>query len=137
VRYRHLPLGRRLTARLVTKSTETLIAVFCLIGSLPRLAGAPAPQSVEALFPPWLRYCWGVILVLGGATLLAGVLAGRPRLERPALSLLAGATLAYAAAILGFNGPVKGGLAAAFVVAIAAMCVISLLRDRLLDRLIG
>jgi hypothetical protein len=136
MRYRHLPLGRRLAARLMTKSTETLIATFCLIGSLPRLLGAAGPQSVEAVFPVWLRYSWGAVLVVGGAALLAGVMSGRPRLERPALSLLAGATLAYAAAIIGLNGFVKGGLAAAFVVAIAAMCVISLLRDRLLDRLV-
>lgn len=132
-----LPPRRRVAFRIVNSSWETLVAGFCLLGAIPRILGSPPPQSVDILFPTWLRILWGSVLLLGGLGVLVGVIQARPRIEAPALMLLAGATTAYAAAIVGIQGLSRGSaLAAAIVAAIACACVIELVRERLLNWLL-
>lgn len=127
-----LPLRRRIAYRLIASSWEAFIGVSCLLGSLPRLFGTPAPQSVEAVFPQWLRLAWGVLFALSGLAVFVGIAAANPTLERCALWLLAGSTTAYAAAILGYQRS-QGLPAAALIIAIAVTAVVSLARPRLLN----
>lgn len=132
-----LPKRRRIAFRLVNSSWETLVAFFCLLGSIPRILGTPPPQSIDVLFPTWLRVVWGLTLLCGGIGVLVGVTRARATIEQPSLLLLAGATTAYAVAILGIQGFNGGGiLAAAIVAAISCACVIELVRERLLSWLL-
>jgi hypothetical protein len=54
---------------------EILMLFFCLMSGLGIvLGGAPDPASIEASLPNWGRTIWGIALLLGPLTTIAGIL---------------------------------------------------------------
>jgi hypothetical protein len=100
---------RRAGARLTLESCETFVALLCVLSSAAYLSGTPAPKSIDALLPVWLRVAWGGYLFAGGLLILVGLSVGRRRTEKAGLLLLAGSASVYALAL-----GLVAGLAALF-----------------------
>lgn len=82
---------------MVLQSAEAFVALLCLLSSVSYLAGATQPGSIDALLPGPIRVVWGGYLLLGGWSVIAGLVGGWRRLEKSGLWLLAGPGVAYAA----------------------------------------
>lgn len=93
---RHIRLS---LARVSMRPFELLIFFLLLISAAKFVRGAPAPGSVDATFPPWLRDMWGWELFTGAILSIVGLIAGKRRTLAVGLWLIAGVAAFYAIAI--------------------------------------
>lgn len=125
----------RLPDGLLNSPFEWLVAFMCLFsGFLSVVAGAES-ASVESLLPEVIFRIWGVLLLIGGASLLIGIASSkqigsmlvitRVAIYRLGLRLLALSTFVYCVCLAVYAG--LGGVAAATLpVAFILACIIRL-----------
>ena len=92
------------------QSFEVLFVALCMINGVRILLGGPAPKGIEALTPTPVVYGWGLLLVVCGGMVEAGLFWwGEPKkgmnLERGGLWPLMYASVVYGLTAIAFNGP--------------------------------
>lgn len=80
----------------------------CVLSGSASLINGGGSSALQRALDPWMVTAWALMLVIGGATALAGVLLRSPSwgvlIERIGLYLLTSAALAYGATIVIANG---------------------------------
>lgn len=98
---------------------QVFVAALLVVSGIPILLGGPRPGSINETLPAPLVYLWAVVIVAGGAMVVAAALVGPlaalylELVADPPLSVMC---LVYAAAVLTVVG-MRGAVAVALVVA--------------------
>ncbi len=109
---------------------ELLFGVVEFGAGLALVLGAVPPASLNSTLPPVVVWVWGVMQLLGGALIIAGIVLryARPhlvllglRLERAGLWPLAAACATYSLVVLGYAG-MRALYPAAVLLAVAVAC---------------
>lgn len=116
---------RYLPAGMVARAMEAFIGVVCCVSGIGVLTKVSKPRAAEQFIPDPFFLLWGVALLIGGASLFAGVMSikwikpplmfyiERVAVYRLGLRLLLLSTLLYAIAqfwVLGIDAAVSGGI---------------------------
>jgi hypothetical protein len=127
----HLPAG------LLFQPAEALLAFIGIVSGLRFVTTGADSASIQALLPPPVVTVWGVLLFVGSAALMSGLLSFR-RVEggrfiiarvpayRLGLRLLGLSAAVFGGAVLAY-AQTAGLLAAMFPLAFSAMCALRLL----------
>lgn len=57
---------------------QVFVAGLLTMSGIPILLGGPQPGSLSEALPSWLVYAWAVVLVAGGATVVAAAIVRSP-----------------------------------------------------------
>lgn len=93
---------------------QVFLISLCLLTSLPTLLGqVPAPSSINAVLPHWMRIAWSAYLCVGSLIVLIGMFWSKRVtgmiVEQSGLVAVAGGSFLYALAILITVGFARGG----------------------------
>lgn len=106
---------------------QVFVSVLLVLGGLPILGGGPRPGSINEVLPPLLVYVWAVVIVAGGALLVAAALVTSPvtalYLERIAHSPIALMCAVYAGSLMSLVG-LRAAFSAGIVAGIAVAAVV-------------
>jgi hypothetical protein len=107
-------MPNRLLAVLADYPFESLISVWGLLSGVSVFLGQSGSSSLGVL-PEVLQLAWGVSMTLSGITIIVGLSQHLYDVVAAGLYLLSGVLVAYACAVVGFGGFVRGGLVALLV----------------------
>lgn len=94
------PVLRPVWRRCAAHAFEVAVPILLALEAVGMIVGQPAPKTVEAAFPLWLRLGWGWELLIGSVLVLAGVLAGKRKIYVPGMVLYVGCATFFVAALL-------------------------------------
>lgn len=119
---------RALTARILPEvltlyTFEFFVSFMGLLIGVPLLLGLTLPLSLIALLPTGVFHVYAAALVLGAATVAAGLKYRRPLALASGLQLLGGSYLVYGIAVLAVSGSV-GFLAFGMYACVGVLCFI-------------
>lgn len=88
--------------RLGEQSAWAYLSLLCILGGLGLLLDPEqyAPQTIYAGLPYWLIVVWTASVAGGGSFIMAGLLLGKPRIERIGYAYLAIAVALFALCLL-------------------------------------
>jgi hypothetical protein len=112
-------------------SFEVFLSGLCALSAIPLLLGETSAQSVEAILPRWIVFCWALTLLWGPVLTVSGLYMGIrlsypdrlfwQRLEAWGLSMLAYVGYLYSLCIFLFLG-VDSLVAAAIILGFGMTC---------------
>lgn len=95
-----------LAGRFARNPFEAFLALVFIVASTSYGFGHVVPGSLDTTLPHWFLRIWGLLLFVGGVSVILGIAVTRWRRIFPAgLFLLAGGILVYSVALFDHNQP--------------------------------